>query len=32
MDAKFVWGVIAGVAGTYVWHRWVSPMKSSKAR
>jgi len=27
-DRNFIFGVVAGVAGVYVWHRFVRPMPS----
>lgn len=30
MNGSFVWGVVIGVAGTWVFHRYVRPMASTK--
>lgn len=32
MSSDMLWGIAIGVAGTYAFHRWVRPMKSSKSR
>lgn len=31
MSRQFVWGVVAGVAGVYVFHRFVKPIPGKSA-
>jgi len=31
MSKGFFWGVAAGIAGTWAFHKWVKPMSSTKA-
>lgn len=30
MDAKFIWGVVLGVAGVWAYHAWIKPLPSKK--
>lgn len=31
MSSQFVWGVLAGAAGVYAYHRFVKPLPGAKS-